>query len=132
MKYQEIKNEQPILNECFFAFSNKQFEEGMKEKNLEGKTIYRGTAGLFGTYEGLKELMAFYNSISDRISKECNAQEVYDYEFDNHECSYTNDDSEAMMIVLGYFSDEECMKVKRKFAYYGIDELTERMAKEVA
>ncbi len=131
MNYQQIKNEQPILRECFFAFSTEQFNEGMAKHNLEGQKIYRGVGGLYGTKEGINELMAFYEGLGSRISKECKAQEVYDYEFGNHECSYTNDDSEAMMIVMSYFSEEDCKQVKRKYDYCSIEELTQRMDREV-
>ena len=58
MNYQEIKNQQPILRECFFAFSDKQFNEGITKHNLEGKKIYRGHGGLYGTKEGIDELMS--------------------------------------------------------------------------
>ena len=132
MNYQDIKNEQPILRECFFAFSTEQYNEGIAKHNLEGKKIFRGIGGLYGTKEGINELMAFYEGLGDRIAKECKAQEVYNYEFGNHECSYTNDDSEAMMIVMSYFTEEECAKVKRKHAWYTIEELTARMDREVA
>lgn len=134
MNYQEIKNQQPILNECFFAFGKKQFDEGITKHNLEGKKIYSGIGGLYGTEKGIKDLLNFYSDLNDRIAKECTAQEVYDYEFDNHECSITCDDSEAMMIVLGIFSAEQCRSVVRKNGYlnYSIDALIESMDKELA
>ena len=131
MNYQEIKNQQAPLRECFFAFSKEQYEKGIAENQLENKKIYSAYGGLYGTEEGINELMAFYDGVSERIAKECTPQEVYDYEFGNHECSYTNDDSEAMMIVLGIFTDEQCEQVKRKHAWYTIEELTARMEKEV-
>lgn len=133
MNYQEIKNQQPILKDCFFAFSNKQFDEGVTKHNLEGKKIYRGYGGLYGTKEGIEELMNFYDNINERIGKECDPQYVYDYEFDNHECSITCDDTEPMMIVLGIFTEEQCRNVKRKNGYlnYSIEELIQEMVKEV-
>ena len=134
MNYQQIKNEQPILRECFFAFSKEQFNEGIAKHNLADKKIYKGYAGLYGTQEGINELMNFYDKLNERIAKECNPQEVYDYEFDNHECSITCDDTDAMKIVLGIFTEEQCMNVKRKHGYlnYSIEELTQSMIKEVS
>ena len=85
MNYQEIKNEQPILRNCFFAFSTEQFNEGIEKYNLTGQKIYRGFGGLYGTKEGIEELMSFYDNLNNRIAKECDPQEVYDYEFGNHE-----------------------------------------------
>lgn len=127
MKYQEIKNEQPILRECFFAFSKEQFEEGVKKHNLEGKKLYRGFGGLIGTKEGIEELNKFYDNMGKRIGQECNPQEVYNYEFGNHECSYTNNDSEPMKIILCYFTEEQCRKVKRRFGHSTIEKLFEDM-----
>ena len=132
MNYQQIKNEQPILKDCFFAFGQSQFNEGIVKHNLQGQKIYNGGSGLYGTKEGIEKLFAFYEGLNDRIAKECNPQEVYDYEFDNHECSYTNDDSEAMMIVMGTFTEQQCKSIKRKYGHYSIEELTNRMEKEVS
>lgn len=134
MNYQEIKNEQAPLNECFFAFSKEQFEKGIAENNLEGKKIYSGFGGLYGTEKGIKDLLHFYSDVNDRIAKECSPQEVYDYEYDNHECSITCDDSEAIMIALGIFTEAECKTIKRKNGYLNmsIDDLIDSMKKEMA
>jgi hypothetical protein len=133
MNYQDIKNQQPILRDCFFAFSTQQFEEGITKHNLEGQKIYRGMSGLYGTESGIKELLNFYSDVNDRIAKECNPQEVYDYEFDNHECSITCDDTDAMMIIVSTFTEEQVKNVKRKNGYlnYSIEELFNQMEKEV-
>jgi len=134
MNYQDIKNQQPILRDCFFAFSTQQFEEGIAKHNLEGQKIYRGMSGLYGTESGIKELLNFYSDVNDRIAKECNPQEVYDYEFDNHECSITCDDTDAMMIIVSTFTEEQVKNVKRKNGYlnYSIEELFNQMQKEVS
>ncbi len=132
MNYQQIKNEQPVLRECFFAFSKQQLEEGIKEHKLEGKKLFRGFGGLFGTDEGIKELNSFYDNMTKRIGEECNPQEVYHYEFDNHECSYTNDDSEPMKICLSYFTDEQCKKIKRRFGYSSIEFLLTEMKRDIS
>lgn len=121
--YSELKNIQPELVECFFAFSNQQFEEGKKKAGIEDKKIYKASGGLFGTHEGIKKLYDDYDAISKRITAECDPQEVYDYEFGNHECSYTCDDTEAIKIVAAYFDDEKTKTVKRRFAYTKIEDL---------
>jgi hypothetical protein len=133
MNYQQIKNQQPVLRDCFFAFSTEQFNEGVKKHNLEGQKIYRGHGGLYGTSEGINELMSFYDNLNERIGKECDPQEVYNYEFDNHECSITCDDTEVMKIVLGIFTEEQCLNIKRKNGYlnYSIEELFESMKKDL-
>lgn len=134
MNYQQIKNQQPVLRDCFFAFSTEQFNEGVKKHNLEGQKIYRGHGGLYGTSEGINELMSFYDNLNERIGKECDPQEVYDYEFDNHECSITCDDTEVMKIVLGIFTEEQCLNIKRKNGYlnYSIEELFDSMKKDLS
>jgi hypothetical protein len=134
MNYQQIKNQQAPLKDCFFAFSKEQYNEGIAKHNLEGKKIFSAFGGLYGTKEGIDELMNFYDELNKRIGKECDPQEVYNYEYDNYECSITCDDSEAMMMALGYFTEEQCRKIKRKYGYLGvpIEELILRMAKEVS
>lgn len=122
-KYAKIKNFEPELHECFFAFSDHQFAEGKAKMIPEGKKIFRGVGGLYGTQEGIARLYADYDENSKRITAECDPQEVYDYEFANHECSYTCDDTEAIKIVASYFTDEQAKQVKRRFACVKIEEL---------
>jgi hypothetical protein len=131
MNYQEIKNQQPILRNCFFAFSKEQFNEGIAKHNLEGQKIFKAPGGLYGTNEGIMELMNFYQGLNDRIGKECNPQEVYDYEYDNHECGYVGDDTEAMKIAIGYFTTEQCLTIKRRHHFNSIADLTVVMEEEV-
>ncbi len=123
MNYIKLTGEDAPCIDCFFAFSNKQMEEGIKEHNLEGKKIYSAGYGLYGTDEGIKNFMLFYDERSKRIAEQCDPQEVYNYEFDNHECSYTNDDTEVIRIVINYFGAERAKEVKRRFAYKSILEL---------
>ncbi len=98
-----IENEQAELKEIFFAFNNEQFEEG--KKKLEGKKIYSGGAGSYGTKEGFDELARFTEEQRKRIAKECTPEEVYNYEYANHECEYTGDNTEALEMVKYYFGD---------------------------
>lgn len=123
--YCDVKNQQPELFECFFAFSNDQFNEGIKTNKLEGKKILRAAGGLFGTREGIQKLYNDYDNISNQIANECDPQDCYDYEFSNHECGYTGDDEEAIKILVSYFGEERAKTVKRKngCAYVNINEL---------
>lgn len=121
--YSTIKNQQPVLVDCFFAFSNSQYTEAIEKHNLQDKKILRADGGLFGTKEGIEKLYSDYQAISDQITEKCDPQEVYNYEFDNHECSYVGDDEEAIKIVSSYFSDEKAMLVKRRFAVTKIQDL---------
>lgn len=129
MKYLEIKAQQPEMFECFFAFSDEQLAKGKAEKIPEGKKIFSGGMGLYGTREGIDKLLAFYDSISEQIGKECDPQEVYNYEFNNYECGYLHDDTEAIKLVVSYFGEERAAKVKRRngCAHVGINNLDFRI-----
>ena len=116
MSYLEIKDKQAPIVDCFFAFSGKQVQEGVAEKGLQDKKLYRTGFGLFGTFEGIKAFNQFYKDQEAKIASECDPQEVYDYEFGNHECGYVGDDKEAIDIVIGYFGIERAKTVERRFA----------------
>jgi len=113
MNYLETKDEHPTMEDCFFAFSNEQFAEGLERFNLKKEDIRSGGMGLYGTVEGIKKFMSFYDEQSKRIGEQCDPQQVYNYEFDNHECSYIGDDTEAIKLVVSYFGDERAKAVKR-------------------
>jgi hypothetical protein len=116
--FAKIYHQQPELFECFFAFSNDQFNEGKKNAGIENKKIYSGGMGLYGTQKGIQKLFDDYDNIDKEVAEKCDPQQVYDYEFDNHECSYTNDDEEAIKIVVRIYGEEKAKQVKRKFGYY--------------
>jgi hypothetical protein len=121
--YRQIRDQQPVLFECFFAFDRKQFEEGKKKAGIEDKKIYDGGLGLYGTQEGIQKFMNFIDDNTKEVAETCNPQDVYDYEYDNHECDYINDDTEAIKIVMSIFGEGKAKKVKRHHAYASIDEL---------
>lgn len=129
--YQELKDIQPQLFECFFAFSDSQYNEGIAKHNLEGKKIFRGFGGLFGTHEGISKLYADYDAITKRVTEECDPQEVYDYEFANHECGYIGDDSEAMKLVISHFDAEKYNQVKRRYSICTCEQLIEQIKKSI-
>lgn len=114
MLYKELSDMQPLLWECFFAFSEEQFSQGLEETGLNRSNIVTTNFGLYGSKRGIQKLLSDYEERDKRIALECNPQEVYDYEFDNHECDYTGDDTEAMEIVLRIFSPQDAAKVNRR------------------
>ena len=117
-RYKEILQEQPILNKCFFAFSEKQFEEEKIKANIrDNEKILSANGGLFGTQEGLDEMIAFCQKKKTRIATECNPQDVYNYEWNNYECMITYDDEEAIKQVIFYFGTEGAKNIKRKYGY---------------
>lgn len=109
--------------EYFFAFSDKQFEEGMKK--LNGKKVYRVKYGLFGTKEGLDKYFEYYNNKDKVIAERCNPQEVYYWEFNNHECmldSYEGDRA-AIEIILHTWGVDVARKIKRYSDVYELDKI---------
>jgi hypothetical protein len=119
--YATLTSKHPELFECFFAFSNQQFEEGKIKANIGDKKILSGGSGLYGTKEGITKLLADYDARDKEIADTCSPQDVYKYEFDNHECSYTNEDTAAMEIVVRIFGKEKAKSVKRRFAYVEVE-----------
>jgi len=113
-KYNKLLNEHPVLKDAFFAFSDKAFAESLKERKLNKEDIYKGGSGLYGTKEGINAVYKFYEDRTARIAKECTPQEVYDYEYDNHECEYTEDDTDAITIVVDIFGSDRSEEVNRR------------------
>jgi hypothetical protein len=112
--YVKIKEIYPPMNRCFFAFNKQQFDEGKTQSGImSGEKIYSAAAGLYGTDDGLSAYMKGIDGILTRIPKECDPQDVYEYEFDNHECHFIHDDTSAIKLVTAYFGEEVAKTVNR-------------------
>lgn len=129
-RYKELCDERCKVDvskyDCFFAFSNRQFDEGLKTIRplREGEKLVSIGAGAYGTKDGAKRLFAFYDSINDKIRTECNPQEVYVYEYNNHECCIDWDgDLNAIRIIATVWGDDVARTIKRKNACYPIESL---------
>lgn len=118
-RYKELKDEHPDTENyaVFFAFGNNQFSKGYQKlvhrgciKN--GDKLYHAGAGLYGTKEGLDKFFDFYNYREVRIKEECDPQEVYFYEYNNHECMFTSDE-DAIKEVKRIFGKDVVKKIKR-------------------
>ena len=135
-RYRELRDEQSHVDvkkfDVFFAFSNEQFAEGLKSIRplSDGEKLVRIGGGGFGTKDGAKRLFEFYESIDAKIKAECDPQEVYVYEYNNHECCIAWDgDLEAIKIVLSLFGEETARKIKRHRASMTVDNLVRKPIK---
>lgn len=123
-KYLEIKKTFPPMIECFYAFNEKQFVENREKAGISpDKKIYAYNGGLYGTKNGITNYLKDIDENLARIPKECNPQQVYNFEFDNHECKHSGEDTEVIKLVVSYFGEEVAKTVKRRCAYVNIDDL---------
>ena len=104
-RYKAIKETHPDADAIgvFFAFSDKQFNEN-RQKLIDLGTLapdakikyHPSISGLYGTDESIGNFLAAYDDRAKLIPKECDPQEVYFYEWNNHETMYSWDgDAEA-------------------------------------
>jgi hypothetical protein len=112
----------------FFAFSGKQLLEGLEKFGYKKPDIvhvnYPGL-GLYGPREKCRAFLDEYDKRAERVARECNPQDVYDYEFGNYECDYTGTDEEAIGIVVSTFGKEKAKTVSRRRSRIAIDDIEE-------
>lgn len=117
----------------FFAFSDKQFNEN-RQKLIDLGTLapdakikyHPSISGLYGTDESIGNFLAAYDDRAKLIPEECDPQEVYFYEWNNHETMYSWDgDAEAIKIILEYFGMEAAVSITR-FDACDLNRLIER------
>lgn len=130
-KYFEIRDKfdsrpKPYM---FWAFSKKQFEEGLEKlkssgwKNDDEKLVDIGFGG-FTTHRGLKRLDKEIAEHYEEIRSNCNPQWVYDYECNNHESEISVvGDAEALSIIVNIWGEETAQNIKRKHVYYSLEEV---------
>ena len=120
-RYRELSDEHPSLIscDCFCAFGQKQFDEGYaslvkKGAIKKGDKVVRSVGGIFGTREGLNRLYAFYEERTKRIAAECDPQEVYFYEWNNHESMINYEgDLEAIRIIINTWGEDAARSIYR-------------------
>lgn len=130
-RYREIQNHHPDADECgvFFAFSNEQFSEGYKHliqlgHIKDGEKVVRSVGGAFGTKEGLNKFFQFYEDRDKPIKEECDPQEIYFYEYNNHESMIAWDgDLEAIKIIIGIWGTDVARNIKRFSDSVSVDEI---------
>lgn len=120
-RYCEIKNDHPKTEDygCFFAFGTEQFNKYYDAavaagRIKEGEKLYSHYSGLYGTHEGITSFLAWYSERDKAIAVECDPQEIYFYEYNNHECMLSWDgDNEVIAIIASYFGEEAAEKIVR-------------------
>lgn len=93
-QHQEEVNNFPM----FFAFSNKQFEEGMKKIELspsDTDKIYNLGGGGYYKKTDSEKLHVMFNNHSEEMKKAMTNEkfvyDMFDYELGNHEYNYTGE-----------------------------------------
>lgn len=109
----------------FYAFDEKGFNEGYERvKHLlkEGEKVVRFTGGGFGVRAYIDKMLEYYDECDARIANECEPQEVYVYEYNNHECMYAYEgDVEAVNCVIRIFGNDAARKLQRRSSCYSVD-----------
>lgn len=112
--------------DMFAAFTDKQFEDGKASIRplREGEKLVSLGCGVFGTRDGIAKYDQECIALNKRIAEECEPQEIYCWEFNNHESMISYDgDKEAVLIVADLFGWSACQGLKRFSAYYSLAEL---------
>lgn len=120
--YKELRDSQSQMTTeekdgIFFAFDQYQFDTEFKRINKnkkEGDVLRKGRFGLFGFERCIKAWNERIANIDKRIAEECDAQEVYCYEYNNHECMLDWDgDTNAYQIIEQIFGKEVAGSIRR-------------------
>ena len=119
--YRELKygaNAHPACEDydVFFAFSDQQFAEGLKKIRplRDGEKLVSAGAGLYGTRDGVERFIAAYDARDKKIKKECDPQEVYFHEYNNHESMLSWDgDAEPFKIIKKIWGNKIASKITR-------------------
>ena len=114
MTYSNLKNKvmqdklSSIFDELgvFFAFSDKQFQEGKQKRNIkENEKIAAIQGGGFLPSKNAKSYIKKTNDLMvwlEKQVKKLNPEAVIGYELNNHECYYTGDVSPAYEVLQAY------------------------------
>lgn len=121
--YQDLQRDRvgDLMHRCgvFWAFSNKQFDEG-KTPLEEGDSYVSIGAGGYLPKSKLQEFKDGMDTMSDwtkEAAQQLDAEEVILHELSNYECFYTGDIEPAMEVLEGMgYSRNQVTKVYRAYA----------------
>ena len=125
--YQAIRKEQyeHVHPETCWEFSDiKKVFAKLKPLMKEGEKIIQFANGGFATPKGWEMMKAFWKSIDERIRTECDPQEVYYYEYNNHESAINFEgDTDAIQIIIDIWGADIARKIKRYSKTMTVDQL---------
>lgn len=122
--HQETYNVSLENYDCFYAFDGKQLDEGLKRIGKTKDQVRNFGGGLIGTKEGLTRYLEFLDKQNERIANECDPQEVYFDEFNNHECMIAYEgDTAAIELVMDIFGNEIAKSLTRYNKLYSYEQL---------
>lgn len=120
-RYFQLREEQRTMtvseeNGIFFAFDTEQFQQGLKriEKyKQEGDKLIRCDFGMFGYKRVIEEWDKRIKSIDKKIAEECDPQEVYCYEWNNHECMYDFEGDYTVYNIIKHIFGDDAKTIRR-------------------
>lgn len=132
-RYTELKEKartMPMVG-IFFAFDEEQFVKGCIKcgylnagqtiedfRKSDIKLVSIGYGG-YGSEQAVENMNKQYEKLDEQIREECNADDIFRYEFWNYECGYTGDYEEALNAVKHYFPKYKPSKKLVKQLMYG-------------
>ena len=132
-RYQQLCNERSAIDtakfDIFWAFSNQQFADGLKSIRplKDGEKLVRIGAGGFGTRDGVDRYLKCLHEYDDRIKEDCDPQEVYCWEYNNHESFLSWDgDMGAIQVIIDIWGADVAKTIKRRSVCYSIDEMSQK------
>lgn len=131
-KLTNSRNELPLSHfNMFAAFNKEQFEEGMREAGIkDGEKVCSLGAGVYGKREGIDRWIAYQKDKNSEIRHQCDHQEVYVYEYNNHECMFDFDgDRVAVEHIINIFGEEAAKKLKRFSDCYPVEQIIKEFGK---
>lgn len=97
-----------------YAFSKEDLLKWCIERGLTLKDLRRTVTGLYGTKEAIDKYLADMNAFHQQIKEECDPQEVYYFEYNNHESFYDLEgDRGAALVVIMYWGLDKLNEIHR-------------------
>ena len=85
---------------------------------------------MYGTQNGITDFINFYDDRNKAIPTECDPQEVYFYEYNNHESMFAWDgDLEAIKLIIDYYGADVARNIKRYNASMSVENLIRKSVK---